>query len=661
MNWINKNCATQFTAVMILCLSPCLCFGQQVMKSDTAKREVVIQQTANDNAIKFSALTPPLQQMQGAPQAFYTFYWEFGDGHYSTEPAPTHTYKAAGEHTVKLWTTNNYDNGKPPPARPKKIPIKKITYNDQPPSIPVPDGFNLKNNREPVPDEEMVVIVSYQNDLDYTTHGKLYLFFNEKKFKSDNFELSEVRTHYGEKEVQDVTGIVSRNAPLATASLTASKTGSPILYNLLNDGPQLNLNLELENARAYYKSSSVLEFNDMAAHETRNIFYTFKTTPEMLKDTSARITIKGIYVPERGVDKHKSKSLEMDIVTSHDPNKMSISDTRLNYRFYKNKALDFKIRFQNNGEGPAHSIKLDVDVPAMYNKSSLKILDTYPPCPICPDEVVNYSCLDTLILKDKIIFHFKNIYLPGSNQKNEVDRDSTKGFVKYTLRFNKKISKENTVSRTAIIFDKNEPILTNYANTRFKPGISLGAKAGYNNFTSLMQSRNYFVGVTLSPYRSEHSYLQAEVMAGVHTYIDSVEEMSTTDFTDFSIINRTSTQNDYKNIVLSVVPVSYRYTINKFIGFGAGVQMNVNLSEKNQQDALHERARYFKGSQLDPQSIERNRTTESTSTTFKHINAALFADVVVGSARIGPSVGCRYVYNLKEPHVQWQFYALWKF
>lgn len=654
------NYMSRIITLPFLCISSLL-YAQQPIKPDTTKREAIIQHSGDDNVIKFSALTPPLQQIQGAPQAFFTYYWEFGDGNYSTAPAPTHTYKKEGEHTVKLWTTNNYDNGKPPPSRPKKVVIKKITSIDTPPAPVIPEGFNLKNNREPVPDEEMVVIASYQNEFDYATNGKLYLFFNEKKFRSNNFELTEVRTHHGEKQVQDLTGVAHHVLSSDITSLVASANEDHLISSLSKDGPELGLNLELDKARDYYHDSYVLEFNDMAAHETRNLFYSFKTTPEMLKDTSARITIKGIYVPERGVDKHKSKSLEMEIVTSHDPNKMSVSDTRLNYRFYKNKDIDFKIRFQNNGEGPARSIKLNVDVPAMYDKQTLNVLDAYPPCPICPDEVVTYSCLDTLLLKDKIVFHFKNIYLPGSNQKNVSERDSTKGFVKYSLRFNKKISKENTASRTAIIFDKNEPIITNAAKTRFKPGISLGIKAGYNSFSSLTNSKNYFAGITLSPYRSQHGYLQAELMAGTHTYTDSTKRRSRQQFTDFVLIQDTLQQNDHKNFVLALVPVSYRYTINKFIGIGAGLQVNVDLVEKIKEQGVRKIGRAFQGQTLDPKSFETEPISGERENSFANLNTAVFGDVTVGSARIGPSVGVRYVFNFNSPHQQWQLYALWKF
>ena len=166
-------------------------------------------------------------------------------------------------------------------------------------------------------------------------------------------------------------------------------------------------------------NSKVLEFDAMNAKETRNVFMTFKTTPEMIKDTSATVKMRGIYVPDRNYKNHKKKTLEMEIVTSHDPNKMSSNATLMNYRTVRFKTINFKTRFQNNGKGPATMIRLETDIPDMFDKKTLKIVDSYPKCPICPKgEEIKISCLDTIIKEKQIHFTFKNIYIPGSEQKN---------------------------------------------------------------------------------------------------------------------------------------------------------------------------------------------------------------------------------------------------
>ena len=64
------------------------------------------------------------------------------------QKTPKHTYKKAGEYETKLWATNNYDTGKPPVSRPKKVKIEKdaTAYNEE---ASMTEGFTLQRNREP--------------------------------------------------------------------------------------------------------------------------------------------------------------------------------------------------------------------------------------------------------------------------------------------------------------------------------------------------------------------------------------------------------------------------------------------------------------------------------------------------------------------------------
>ncbi len=80
----------------------------------------------------------------------------------------------------------------------------------------------------------------------------------------------------------------------------------------------------------------------MAPNEERNVFFTLRTTPEMLKDTSAIVKVRSIYVPDENYDNHKVREMEMEIVTSHDPNKMSSNATIMNYRLVRFKTFRYK-------------------------------------------------------------------------------------------------------------------------------------------------------------------------------------------------------------------------------------------------------------------------------------------------------------------------------
>ena len=645
---------------LIIFLSSTILFSQTKVK-DTVTRRATINYNQNRNVVDFKPETPPLIPIAGAPKPSYSYLWELGDGHYSKEAEPKHVYKNKGTYTAQLVVTNNYDNGKPPATRPKKVAVNEISdevYKDIA-SIEDQNGFTIQKNCDPIPEQEMAVILSYENLENYVSNGKLYLFYNEKQFKNNNFELVDFRTYAGEREVKEnniasIEDVENSSSYLATAEnlATAKK-------KYLKTTSEEDLDVTLIEANKTYKNVSVLEFDDAGPKETRNIFYTFKTTPQMIKDTSATVTMRGIFVPNRSFKNHKKIDLEMEIVTSHDPNKMGSNGSFMNYRFVRYKRVNFKTRFQNNGEGPARMIRLETDIPEMFNKKTFQVEDMYPKCPICPKgEVPTISCLDTIIKQNQIFFTFKNIYLPGSAQKNVKEIDSTKGFVKYSMKFNKDFHKTKTKSRTAIIFDKNEPIITNYATTRFLPGISIGAKAGYNLYPNLENSKSYFVGATISPYKSYRYYWQAEFVNSFHSY-DNVTVVSETQIqgTNGTLQLQRTTTSAKNSTINWEIPVLLRYNINNFIGIGTGLQANINASEKLEKNLKIET---FEGS-TDKFLISTTNESSTTSNSFTNLKTGLLFDLTIGAVRIGPSFGVRYVINFKENFNYFQIYGIWKF
>jgi len=642
---------------LLLFLFSCGLFSQT--SKDTITRRATIGFDKKGNSVSFKPETPPLIQITGAPTASYSYFWEFGDGSYSKEKEPKKVYKKQGEYKINLAVTNNYDNGKPPKTRPKIVAISEIidSNTDNIASIETFEGYKIFNNREPVPEEEMVVVVSYQNLLDYVSNGKLYLFYNEKEFKNKNFDLLEYRTHNGEKEIIN-KAIAFAEESNDSKLYTASNYNSTKPSFFLNPDDE-NLEQTLAESEALFHNFNILEFDTMNPKETRNVFFTFKTTPEMIKDTSATVRMRGVYIPDRNYKTHKKKTLEMEIVTSHDPNKMSSNGLFMNYRLVRFKTLNFKIRFQNDGEGPARTIRLETDVPEMFDKKTLQIVDMYPKCPICPkNEMVNYSCLDTIVKKDQLHFVFKNIYLPGSTQKNVTEKDSTKGFVKYSMKFAEDFHKIKTKSRTAIIFDKNEPVITNYAVTRFLPGISIGAKAGYNYFPDLENSKSYFVSATLSPFKSYRFYWQVEFQNSLHSYDSktSITDEIIDNANGFRQLQRTTSQSEFESYNVEI-PILIRYNINNYFGVGAGLQGNLNLSQK---EKLAQKIEYFEGP-TDNFLMNTENNSSENSKSVTDFKAGLLFDFTAGFARIGPSLGARYIMNFEKNFNYWQLYGIWKF
>ncbi|MBL7559015.1 PKD domain-containing protein [Olleya sp. YSTF-M6] len=635
--------------------------AQQKTVSDTVARVATIQHKTNGNQVQFNADAPTLNQIAGAPKAFYTNYWEFGDGTYSKKNTPTKTYKNSGDYQVRLWATNNYDTGKPPTSRPKKIRIDK-TNDDYQEQASMDQAIDLQRNREPVPEQDMVVIFKYKNTKDYPTNGKLYLFYNELKYNNPNFTITDTRTHHNEIILEN-DDLVYTSKHYNTVYYASAENQSVHDYvTSIDSTEKQNLPLTLEEAKSTYKDVSKLSFDNMQPNEERNVFYTLQTTPEMLKDTSAIISVRGVYIPDNNYDNHNVKDMEMEIVTSHDPNKMSSNATFLNYRLVRYKKPKFKIRFQNNGEGPATTIKLETDIPDMFDKATIEVLDMYPKVKICPKHEVAFSCLDTTYTAKQAIFTFKNIYLPGSQQKNVKVYDSTKGFVQYRIKFGKDFHKIKTKSRTAIIFDKNDPIITNYSTTRFLPGLSIGVKAGYNSFSDLGNSKSYFIGATISPYKSYKWYWQIELLNSFHQYDGQTNVTNT--FVEntpvgFPYYERTTTTTTYDNIDWEI-PILARYNINNYIGLGTGLQGMLSISEKNKNTTT---TAYFEdeaGTFAVP-NLSTTINEDNTSSSFTNFRTGILLEATAGFARIGPSVGARYVFSFKENYNYMQFYAIWKF
>ena len=633
--------------------------GQTKVK-DTITRRASIGFIQNGNAVTFKPETPPLIPIAGAPKPSYSYLWELGDGHYSKEAEPKHVYKKKGTYTARLAVTNNYDNGKPPATRPKKVVVNDVTDNNYKDIASIADqnGFAVLKNCDPIPEQEMVVVVSYQNLENYVSSGKLYLFYNEKQFKHNNFELSDFRTYAGEREIKE--NLVAAVDDLDDSNnFTAAAESNFNLKKYRNTTTEEDLDASLLDAHKTYHNVSVLEFDNADPGETRNVFYTFKTTPEMIKDTSATVTMRGIFVPNRSYKNHKIKNLEMEIVTSHDPNKMGSNGSFMNYRLVRFKRVNFKTRFQNNGEGPARKIRLETDIPDMFDKKTFQIESMYPECPICPKgEEPTVSCLDTIIKQKQIIFTFKNIYLPGTEQKNVKEKDSTKGFVKYSMKFGEDFHKVKTKSRTSIIFDKNEPIITNYATTRFLPGISIGVKAGYNFYPDLDKSTSYFVGATISPFKSYRFYWQVEWVNALNQYNSAVDIVNETRVNANGVrqLQRTTTMTENKNINWEV-PVLIRYNINNYIGIGAGIQTNINVSSEQHQNIKVET---FEG-EKELILIDTKTATNTVKNSFADFNTGLLFDLTAGFARIGPSLGARYVINFEQNFNYFQVYGIWKF
>ncbi|TZF81530.1 PKD domain-containing protein [Pedobacter sp. BS3] len=643
-----------------------LCAGAQTPATDTVP--AVIHPLVTGNQVRFSSALRDLRPVAGAPAPFYSYFWEFGDGQFSFEKEPLHTYPDTGKYNVRLYATNNYDDGKPPPSRPQRILITSrttaIAAVNAPAFFKSGGSLEMKTNRMPRPGEEMILLIGYRNKPEWGAlemKGKVALWYNEKEFKQNNFVLQDVRAYHGEK--RSASPLNMQLAYVDVPGKTVEDWKQKGAAAKAEEQKKASGSSAKEKHEAY-RANVVWDFNGLKSGEERYLFVSLKTTPEMVQDTNAVVTLSGMFVPDDPILKPETFDLQLQIVASHDPNKMMLKNRRMNYRFTgKKRELKYKVRFQNTGEGPAKRVAIGVKMPGVVDVSSLKIGDMQPRCLPCDSAYAGQSCIDTLRFKDSVQFVFKNIYLPGVKQKGVNDVDSTKGYIEYSVRFTKKPKKLPFASQAAIVFDKNEPIYTNRSRGVFKPGLSPGIIAVYGTrpghaSKQLTGNNNFSFGLSISPYAPYRKYLQAEIY--VSRYDESETLVSHTG-EGYIVYNGRDYKIDHtdeylrsKVVTIDIVPVQLRYNLNRWVGVGAGTLVNANLSTTKQTT----KNIYVANAQGTTEMFQEKSAVDKSS--FNTWKVALFGDVQAGLVRTGPTLGMRYLYYPGKEGQRLYFYLSWK-
>ncbi|WP_353135002.1 PKD domain-containing protein [Pseudopedobacter sp.] len=644
-------------------------FAQSPVAGDTIPAKLIYK--IDNEKITFDSELRPLRAIAGAPAPFYSYFWEFGDGNFSFLQNPTHIYADSGTYAPRLYATNNYDDGNPPPTRPGKLKIKSKPaartmlastnfFKDN-------HQISLQSNRMPKPQEEMILILGYKNNAlanPLSKSGTIALFYNDIQFDKDNFKISEIRTHHKEERTT-INQLLALGSTAYSGHSFYAKSGPNMLFSPAQNSSASKL---IQEQKTAFRSVEAWKYSNLQSNEERFMFISLQTTPEMIRDTNAVVNLSAVFIPDDPLADIDIYKLELQIVASHDPNKMILKNRTMNYRFLgKEKTLTYKVRFQNTGKGPAKKVDVGVSIPDVLDIQSVKIKDSSPKVTLCDSAYTGQSCLDTIVKKDSIHFVFRNIYLPGVQQDGVNNKDSTKGYIEYQIKFKEKPKKLPFASSAGIIFDKNEPIYTNKANGKFKPGISPGIMVGYGfsaskNPVKGIGEKNYTVGFSISPYSPFRKFLQAELF--LNAYEASNDLINTIDYqrdTTYSsgtadrasyMINGRSIYHETQKVNLDIVPIHLRYNLNHFVGLGLGTFTSLTLSEKTrilQRTFIEERIFDSTGNTKEPDNIfQDDLYIDTKKKTFSALNASIFADLQLGLVRKGPALGIRYLRGINN-------------
>lgn len=656
---------------------------------DSIPPEIRVEERGD--SVRFSARLRPLRQLAGAPTAYYSYFWELGDGRFSFDKAPLYLYRDTGVYQVRLYATNNYDDGKAPPTRPRPVKIKRPSNGSKTWASHFFHGngnIEMKINRNPKPGEDFVTVIGYRNQSADSLGGSIVLFFNERQFGRDGLALAD-RRFYNREESGDL------NTLLASLSTTGGSYGAtagepvpaaPEEGLVLTDGgkkysrgfsgmdtryaggqagPGYDLFFRPEaagyagQARSLLRSLSsdftqhtVLHYPAIRPGEEKFVFLEMNTLPGMIKDTNATVSLIAMLVPDNPAIAPQLHELDMQVVASHDPNRLQLIHRRINYRFMGDrKELDYRVNFQNTGKGPTRKISIGIAIPPELNSQSIRVKSMSPQCRWCDSAYKGQSCIDSFRRGDSIYFVFNNIYLPGLEQGVVADKDSTTGFVDFSIRFKKKPKKIPFSTRATIQFDGNEPVVTNKTTARFIKGISPGIIAGYNFLPaqgSYSATGPLQIGYVLAPYSPYRPYFQAEASvilleqeqnSGVLIKLNQ----DTSILGQLYVITGRQSQTVTRRNSLDLTPLHFRYNLNNWIGLGVGATAQISLSE---QTTTNDKI-YFE-SKLLPLTVMTAITTQNAATRWiGSWKAEPFIDVQVGRVRTGPVVGLRYLRPLQ--------------
>ncbi|HLZ86672.1 MAG TPA: PKD domain-containing protein [Puia sp.] len=679
-----------------------LATGNACFAQDSIPSEIKIEERGD--SMHFSSHLRPLRQIVGAPPCFYSYFWELGDGRFSFDREPVYAYRDTGVYQVRLYATNNYDDGKAPPTRPHPVKIRKKALSRDAWASHFFHGsgeIEMKINRYPRPGENFVTVIGYRNRGSDSLGGSIVLFYNERQLGQEGFALAD-RRFYNREEGGSLESLMAGLATTETrASLAAGareggveagRTGSAgsgaggwaiswrstdgdrtrdrgweaeedrevegqAAGSVLPDEEDAAANAAgaqsmLRSLEGTYSQHTVLHFPALGRGEEKYVFVEMNTLPGMLQDTNATVGFSAMLVPDDPRVAPEVYQMDMVVVASHDPNRFLFRSRRINYRFMgKKKELSYRVQFQNTGNGPTRRIAIGIGIPPQLDPGSFTLQAVSPACPFCHPGDKSSGCIDTIHRNDSVYIVFNNIYLPGLQQQGIADKDSTEGFVDYTIRFRKKPRKIPFSTQASIVFDHHTPVLTNKATARFIKGLSPGFMAGYG---LLPGSGGYSAsgplqfGYVLAPYAPSRPYFQIEAFVGFLQQ-DAFTSVVVQDQKDTLIaglpvvVTGRQTKTTTQRNSFEVTPLHYRYNLSNWIGVGAGAMVQVNISEQT----TTENRVYFNTPALPLNIMTAASTQQSAVTYLGSWNAAPFVDVQVGRVRQGPVLGIRYFKLLK--------------
>ena len=584
----------------ILILLALCCSVQQLLAQTQPDYSTVNVQTrpsaSHVNDVSFTVtglpdLTP--WQLVGAPRAYYSCLWVFSDGDTARGPQVSHIFDRTGPVGAQLMLSSKYSSSGPPPAfRVGHTIGTGAMASTTPPGRILETTTNHRIESRPsnppmsvTPGGQNRLAVCYGNPINNTLpDGRLVVFWNEKGRPITDFTYSETDTEVfsGETEL----------------SLSASD-----LRSLGNSYPKTgDARGLISEALKDYNSWTVFKTNTMAPQEQRAITLLFDCTNDTANFEGNVLTYKTLWLPDSMEIKtaDHSNSTHMIAMRSHDPNCIDVNKSKAWWgKGQRAETLTYTVHFQNEGDGPATGIRIGVELDKSLDPETIELRD----CSHQKGKGETSNVTHT-VENGKLVWNLKEVYLYGVKQPQTERKKDTKGYLTFDISTGGKRSK-NVPARASIIFDANDPILTNRVRTDYRKNQRYSVRAGvlwhtlgnetpvagpfqygFSNVFAEVVSNPVYSGAIGYGWSAGAQHLEFEFDEPLNEDTNRVVTLTQLDVAPLQLVKRfgwfraevgVPLQLNLRERELRPALGPLADTTNTFTGFGAGARLNLEL------------------------------------------------------------------------------------
>jgi len=491
---------------------------------------------------------PVLSGLQGAPPPFYKSFWICSNGQYSRQDTANFTFRQAKNYTITAYSNGQYTSGGPPPPVRTNFSVgsRNIALNNNTTpgvttpltlttNFPLPSTNNVTQVEHAlVPGNRLVQVITYGNP--YTNNvqnGTIYYFYNEHR-GADPALLYHTNHHNNSEQITQ--GSIS--------------------------DIQSTLSQDLQDKALGYKQYIKIVYSGLQAQQSRNVFIDFVVLTPGILPTHKIETYCGIQL-DSTTNTFASRTSSFQYMAAYDPNLIEVDSRRLAFKKqFGFNTLTYTVRFRNDGVGPATNIIIAQAVPPALSLRQVEVLSSHPPLPgSSPTDTAGrfYTTLN----HDTLRFHLKKVYLPGSRQPGLTQPDSANGYITYRFLTSGR-KQRNIRARASIYFDQNPPIETGVAKTNLVYYRRWGVMAGLSpqlqqtNFVRLLPIS--FLRVLRTRFKPKGFYNQPEfALQRLPLRYEGVQGFQQQ---------------------LQWVPIHTRYNLGRWLGVGAGICTQWQLSQQ---------------------------------------------------------------------------------